>query len=208
MFHENINMTCHEIINGEGGGRARLPACAAAVGIRGAGAGASRRLTGAVAPRYPGGSIGDLVEGIGPPDFGLQAPGIGAAGGISGHGARRRRADADRVGLAGRAAGRGTGPGGLSAWPNGQSRCCTTVSAAIGPPSPPPSGHPRARIWVCSAGRWSSWSRRTRGAAPPKPPPPPSTRSPNEPPPAPPTLPPPTHPPPPPPSAARPPPRP
>jgi len=59
----------------------------------------------------PAGSIGDLVEGIGPPDFGLQAPGIGAAGGISGHGARRRRADADRVGLAGRAAGRGTGPG-------------------------------------------------------------------------------------------------
>ncbi len=79
----------------------RLPACpvaclrAAAVGFRGAGAGASRRLTGAVRPHDPAGSIGDLVEGIGPPDFGLQAPGIGAAGGISGHGARRRRADAD-----------------------------------------------------------------------------------------------------------------
>jgi hypothetical protein len=65
----------------------RLPACpvacprAAAVGFRGAGAGASRRLTGAVRPRDPAGSIGDLVEGIGAPDFGLQAPGIGAAGG-------------------------------------------------------------------------------------------------------------------------------
>jgi hypothetical protein len=44
------------------------------------------------------GSIGDLVEGNGPPDFGFQALGMGAAAGISGHGARRRRADADRVG--------------------------------------------------------------------------------------------------------------
>jgi len=37
--------------------------------------------------------------------------GMDAAGGTSGHGAQRRRADADRVGLAGRAAARGTGPG-------------------------------------------------------------------------------------------------
>ena len=62
-------------------------------------------------PHDPAGSTGDLVEGTGPPDSGIQAPGVGAAGGISGHGARRRRADAGRAGLAGRAAGRGTGPG-------------------------------------------------------------------------------------------------
>jgi len=52
------------------GGRPACPvAClrAAAVGFRRAGAGASRRLTGAVRPRDPG----DLVEGIGPLDFGL-----------------------------------------------------------------------------------------------------------------------------------------
>jgi hypothetical protein len=55
-------------------------------------------------PRDPAGSIGDLVKGTGPPDFGLQPPGMGAAAGTSGHAARRRRADADRVGLAGRAA--------------------------------------------------------------------------------------------------------
>src|SRR5258708_35852581 len=65
-------MICHETINWEGCRRARLLACAAAVGIRGAGAGAPRRLTGAVLPRDPAGSIGDLVEGTGPPDFGLQ----------------------------------------------------------------------------------------------------------------------------------------
>jgi hypothetical protein len=47
----------------------------------------------------------------GPPDSGIQAPAVGAAGGISGHGAWRRRADAGRAGLAGRAAVRGTGPG-------------------------------------------------------------------------------------------------
>jgi hypothetical protein len=40
-----------------------------------------------VRPRDPAGGIRDLVEGIGPPDFGLQAPCTGAAGGISGHGA-------------------------------------------------------------------------------------------------------------------------
>src|SRR5260370_32879541 len=101
MCHVNINMTCHATITGEGCRRARLPACAAAVGIRGAGAGASRRLTGAVLPRDPAGSIGDLVEGTGPPDFGLQAPGMGAAGGISGHGGRAPRAEAAPAGAGG-----------------------------------------------------------------------------------------------------------
>ena len=44
------------------------------------------------------GSIGDRVEGTGRPDL-LPGPGVRSARGISGHGARRRRADADRAGF-------------------------------------------------------------------------------------------------------------
>jgi hypothetical protein len=113
IYHVTVNVMYHVIIDWEGRRRARLPVClrAAAVGIREAGAGASRRLTGGRASARSAGSIGHLVEGAGAPDSGLQAPGMGAAGGTSGHGAWRRRSDADRFGLAGRAAGRGTGPG-------------------------------------------------------------------------------------------------
>ena len=51
--------------NSQLGRLSAYPFAAAAVGFRGAGAGAWRRLTGAVRPRDPAGSIGDLVEGIG-----------------------------------------------------------------------------------------------------------------------------------------------
>jgi hypothetical protein len=40
-----------------------------------------------VLPRDLGDSLGDLVEGAVPLEFGLQAPGMGAVGGIAGHGA-------------------------------------------------------------------------------------------------------------------------
>ena len=72
--------------------------CAAAMGIPGARRGRFAALNRRRASARSAGSIGDLVEGTGPPDFGFRAPGMGPAGGISGHGARRRRTDADRVG--------------------------------------------------------------------------------------------------------------
>ena len=53
----------------------------------------------------------ELAEGTGPPDSGIQAPGVGAQAGspvtMPGGGARMPAG----AGLAGRAAGRGTGPG-------------------------------------------------------------------------------------------------
>jgi hypothetical protein len=83
--------------------------CAAAVGICGAGAGASRRLTGAVLPPDPPAASVILSKGLGRrisasrrPAWARQAGSPVTVPGGS--------ADADRVGLAGRAAGRGTGP--------------------------------------------------------------------------------------------------
>jgi hypothetical protein len=40
-----------------------------------------------VLPRDLGDSLGDLVEGAVPLEFGLQAPGMGTVGGVAGHGA-------------------------------------------------------------------------------------------------------------------------
>jgi hypothetical protein len=92
-----------------------LPACpvaclrAAAVGICGAGAGASRRLTGAVLPPDPPAASAILSKGLGRRISASRRPAWARQAGspvtVPGGGA-----DADRVGLAGRAAGRGTGP--------------------------------------------------------------------------------------------------
>jgi len=60
-------------------------------------------------------------------------------------------------------------------------RCCTTASADTRTPSQLPSGRASTRIWVSSAGRWASWSRRPREAATAEPLPPRSSCSRNEP---------------------------
>src|SRR5260370_38552818 len=61
-------------------------------------------------PRDLRDSIGDLVKGTVPLELGLQAPGMGTADRISGHGAGGG-ADAGPGGFAGGAAERGAGPG-------------------------------------------------------------------------------------------------
>ena len=108
-----------------------LPACAAAVGIPGAGAGAPRRLTGAVLPPDPPAASAISSQGL---DRRISAsrPGMGAAGGISGHGARRRARMPAASGLA--VARRDAAPvqGRRAATSTSSSLCCDDDQDAVG----------------------------------------------------------------------------